>query len=45
MITPANWHVRSKHNCRIAVFETIYKFTVVQNLHKTDNVAGVWFCY
>jgi hypothetical protein len=33
------------HSCKTAVFETIYKFTAVQNLHKTDSVAGVRFCY
>ena len=26
------------------MFETMYKFTAVQNLHKTDSVAGVRFC-
>jgi len=29
------------HSCKTAVLETIYKFTAVQNFHKTDSVAGV----
>ena len=33
------------HSCKTAVFETIYKFTAIQNLQKTDGVAGVRFCY
>jgi hypothetical protein len=34
----------SAHMATKLLFETIYKFTVVQNLHKT-SVARVWFCY